>query len=142
MNICMKEERQNLSKHKYIYQIYTSDGVFHCERFPIVYSNTEFVYFKRNGSHSLNSVKFYSIQNPYSLSDLKFISRESTYFSSYYLDVSDFLVEEANEFLQKYEINRRIEIAEAELKFSEGRYLEKKKNYERLLSKKNEAENK
>jgi hypothetical protein len=139
-----KEERAELSKyvHKYIYNIYTGGGIFHCERFPIVYLNPYYVYFKRAERKSLDSCTFSSIEKSYSVSDLKFVSKTSTYFNRYYLDVSDFLVEEANEFIQKHDTNRKIEQAEIELRLSEERYLEKKKNYERLLSNKNEVENK
>ena len=44
-------------KHKYIYYLHKGDkesGIFHCERFPVVYENGEVVYFKRNGSNFLD----------------------------------------------------------------------------------------
>ncbi len=38
---------QNLSKVKYIYRVYESrDKVLHCEKYPVVYINSEVVYFK------------------------------------------------------------------------------------------------
>ena len=47
-------EANNLSKQKYIYRIYESrDGVLHYERYPVVYVNTNAVYFKngrKNGA--------------------------------------------------------------------------------------------
>ena len=40
-------DKKNLSKIKYIYRIYeSSDGFLHCERYPVVYINSEVVYFK------------------------------------------------------------------------------------------------
>ena len=37
----------NLSKIKYIYRIYeSSDGILQCEKFPVIYINSEVVYFK------------------------------------------------------------------------------------------------
>ena len=38
---------QNLSKIKHIYRVYESeDEVLHCEKFPVIYINSEVVYFK------------------------------------------------------------------------------------------------
>ena len=37
----------NLSKIKHIYRIYeSSNGILHCEKFPVIYINSEVVYFK------------------------------------------------------------------------------------------------
>lgn len=45
----------NLSKMKYIYKIYESkDGVLHCEKFPIIYVNKKYVYFKSDDSGMLD----------------------------------------------------------------------------------------
>ena len=44
-------------EHKYIYYLHKGDeesGIFHCERFPVVYENGEVVYFKKNGSQFLD----------------------------------------------------------------------------------------
>ena len=43
------EEKTNLSKHKYIYEYYINDKMEpNVERFPVIYINSENVYFKRN----------------------------------------------------------------------------------------------
>lgn len=41
-------DKQNLSKIKYIYKIYSADDMLHLERYPIVYINSKVVYFKEN----------------------------------------------------------------------------------------------
>ena len=35
-----------LSKQKFIYYVYEADKTLHIEKFPIIYINSEFVYFK------------------------------------------------------------------------------------------------
>ena len=40
-------DKKNLSKIKYIYRIYeSSDKILHCEKYPVIYINSEVVYFK------------------------------------------------------------------------------------------------
>jgi len=39
-------DKENLSKMKYIYKIYSSDSIVHCEKYPIVYINSENIYYK------------------------------------------------------------------------------------------------
>lgn len=41
-----KEVKNNLSKCKYLYRIYKENTNFHIEKYPIVYINSECVYFK------------------------------------------------------------------------------------------------
>lgn len=49
MNNLTPEEKAILSKHKYIYEYYVNDKMEpHVERFPVIYINSEYVYFKRN----------------------------------------------------------------------------------------------
>jgi len=137
-----KEEKAELSKyvHKYIYHIYTKSGVFHCERFPIVYINSDYVYFKTSGVKLLEHCKVENVIKPYSTSDLKFTSSIfGDYFSKYYLDISEFSAEDAKEFLENNKTNRNIEYVEQEFKVAEKIYLDKKSKYEKLLAAKNEV---
>lgn len=39
-------DKKNLSKIKYIYRIYSADNMLHLERYPVVYINSEVVYYK------------------------------------------------------------------------------------------------
>ena len=135
-----EEEKAELSKyvHKYIYNIYIAGGVFHCERFPIVYANLKYFYYKRS-EDMLDCLTFSKVNKAYSLSDLKLVSNTNAYFNRYYLNVSEFSKEEADEFVQKYDINKSLEQAEMELRLAEQRYLDKKSKYEKLLAAKNEV---
>lgn len=46
-------DEKNLSKYKYIYRIYESgDKVLHCEKYPIIYINSEVVYYKTKRSNA------------------------------------------------------------------------------------------
>lgn len=50
----MSKDMENLSKKKYIYEIYrATDGTFHCNKYPIVYINSKVVYFKEGRCHDL-----------------------------------------------------------------------------------------
>lgn len=56
---------KTLSKQKYIYRIYESeDKVLHCEKYPIIYINSEVVYFKDGRKKEfLNYVKLKNVYN-------------------------------------------------------------------------------
>ena len=50
-------ELKDLSKIKYIYRIYESkDYVLHLEKYPVIYINSEILYFKVHGNKMLNSI--------------------------------------------------------------------------------------
>ena len=127
----MKEER--IQQFKYIYHVYTSNGVFHCERFPIIYINSDYVYFKRSGIKLLDIQKIKNIRSKYSVSELKFVSSINDYFNRYYLDVSEFSAEEASNFLDSYRSDKNFERIEREFQVAEKVYLERKSKYEKLL---------
>ena len=47
-------DKTTLSKHKYIYRVYVSnDETIHCEKFPVVYINSKYVYFERGSKQPL-----------------------------------------------------------------------------------------
>ena len=52
-------DKKTLSKTKYIYKLYRSYKTkeFHCERYSIVYLNSEFVYFKTGRKSNLDMVR-------------------------------------------------------------------------------------
>lgn len=56
---------QNLSKIKYIYRVYESkDKVLHCEKYPVIYINSEVVYFKDCRKQSyLNYIHIENVQD-------------------------------------------------------------------------------
>ena len=62
-------DKSELSKHKYIYKIYQScsDNSFHIERYPIVYANSSYVYFKVANKQELGCVDFRRIKDRISI---------------------------------------------------------------------------
>lgn len=65
-------DKSGLSKRKYIYKIYRSyrDHTFHIERYPIIYANSSYVYFKVANKQELQYVEFRYIKNDISDLDL------------------------------------------------------------------------
>ena len=55
-----EEIKKNLSKCKYVYRIYNEHGNFHIEKYPIVYINSEVVYFKTGRKNDIESMRFSS----------------------------------------------------------------------------------
>ena len=53
-----EEIKRNLSKCKYIYRIYKENDSFHIEKYPIVYINSEVVYFKTGRKNYIESMSF------------------------------------------------------------------------------------
>lgn len=50
-------DKSKLSKLKYIFEIYTDYmGNIHCEKFPIIYINEHYVYYKKSGDDMLTYV--------------------------------------------------------------------------------------
>lgn len=48
-----EEIKKNLSKCKYVYRIYKEHDNFHIEKYPIVYINSEFVYYKNGRKNQI-----------------------------------------------------------------------------------------
>ena len=46
--------KKYLSKCKYVYRIYKKDNDFHIEKYPIIYINSEVVYYKNGRKESLH----------------------------------------------------------------------------------------
>ena len=53
-----EEIKKNLSKCKYVYRIYKENNNFHIEKYPIVYINSEVVYFKTGRKNYIESMSF------------------------------------------------------------------------------------
>lgn len=51
-------DTKNLSKIKYIYRIYSADDMLHLERYPVVYINSEIVYYKAARKNSLLNYEY------------------------------------------------------------------------------------
>ena len=76
------EDFANLSKNKYIYLFYRPhySNSWVKERFPIVYSNKKYVYFKRNGSDALTYI---SRDNTVDLSEVEARMQEPSVWPSH-----------------------------------------------------------
>ena len=55
-----EEIKKNLSKCKYVYRIYREHENFHIEKYPIVYINSNVVYFKTKRKNYLEYISFSS----------------------------------------------------------------------------------
>lgn len=53
--------KKNLSKCKYVYRIYKENDNFHIEKYPIVYINSEAVYFKTVRKNDIERMNFNSL---------------------------------------------------------------------------------
>ena len=53
-----EEIKKNLSKCKYVYRIYKENDSFHIEKYPIVYINSNVVYFKTGRKNYIESMSF------------------------------------------------------------------------------------
>ena len=81
-------ELKDLSKIKYIYRIYESkDYVLHLEKYPVIYINSEMLYFKVHGNKTLNSIYINNILDCHvKYEDLKFCAK---YFWGISTDIND-----------------------------------------------------
>lgn len=53
-----EEIKKNLSKCKYVYRIYKENNNFHIEKYPIVYINSDVVYFKNGRKKNIDCQSF------------------------------------------------------------------------------------
>lgn len=58
-----EDTKKYLSKCKYVYRIYREHDNFHIEKYPIVYINSEVVYFKTVRKNYLESIGFFNNWN-------------------------------------------------------------------------------
>ena len=76
---------KNLSKCKYIYRVYVSKtDEFHCEKYPIVYANNRYAYFKITGDERLNEISIARVLDNINdiPNDIPFYRGSSIYFWS------------------------------------------------------------
>lgn len=77
-------DKENLCKHKWIHYIYTnSNGDNHIEKYPVIYINSKYVYFKRGRDEKLGmtytSFVKVNLADVFK-SDYKFLSENNRYF--------------------------------------------------------------
>ena len=122
-------DMKNLSKLKYIYRIYeSSDKILHLEKYPIIYINSEVVYFKDGRKQEyLNSTRVEKVlDNFVSACNSNRFGHYSTYIDKYFWNIET-NVQEIYEDLKKQR---------AELKSKD----EEQKKHDRLERAKREYE--
>ena len=68
-------DKEFLSKQKHIYVI-TYDGErLHCEKFPVIYLNLQYVYYRQNGCDELKKICFGSVRDTIDDADLVYLDR-------------------------------------------------------------------
>jgi hypothetical protein len=99
-------ELKDLSKIKYIYKIYESvdnvDNVLHLEKYPVIYINSEMLYFKVHGSKMLHSIYLSSILDSYTEYKKHFWSK---FFFGISTDIND-IFEDLKKQQSKYKLKQ------------------------------------
>ena len=134
-----EEIKNNLSKCKYVYRIYRERDKFHIEKYPIVYINSEVVYFKMGRKNYLEYISFsnrwMNIKENFEKA-IEYINREPDYqyynFSSVYFIEIDKLKEFDLSLIKK---RLKEESKESKIKKQEQKVEAYKKSYELELRK-------
>lgn len=96
-------ETATLSKRKHIHYLHEdSDGVFHIEKYPVVYSNSEYTYFKSGRKQMLGMIHTSKILDSTKNVDL---SNSFTYYGAYAWEAEENSLEIINQ--KKAEARRR-----------------------------------
>lgn len=92
----LEKDKENLSKIKFIYKLYkTVDNILHIERFPVIYINSTYVYYKQGSQEELSRIPLSSLSNSVSYiikllemrKDMKELSRLSHNFEFFFVDM-------------------------------------------------------
>lgn len=129
----MPLDKKNLSKIKYIYRIYeSSDRILHCEKYAVIYINSEVVYFKdARKKEYLNYTRVNNVlDNFVSACNTNRFGFYSTYIDKYFWNVETNVLE-IYEDLKK----QRAELKNKEDKQAKYNRLERaKREYEEALA--------
>ena len=68
-------DKEFLSKYKYIYVITCDGDRLHCEKFPVIYLNLQYVYYRQNGCDELKKICFGSVRDTIDDADLVYLDR-------------------------------------------------------------------
>ena len=134
-----EEIKRNLSKCKYVYRIYREHDNFHIEKYPIVYINSEVVYFKTERKNYLESIGFSNRWNNVKESFNKAIDHINNTVTCYdYYPTNVYFIE--TDKLKEFDlslIKQRLkdEIKESKIKKQEREVEKYKKSYELELRK-------
>lgn len=132
----MSVDKSNLGKLKYIYRVYSyssGDGIFHCEKYPVVYLNSNVVYFKTSRKNEiLDRVNFQLVEDEFLGID-KLSSYGYYNYNRYFWKCDNFDSKKVNEIFLKNKQDIKINDTKRKMLELEYDYLKKKKEYENLI---------
>lgn len=127
-----------LSKRKHVYRIYSSsDGVVHCERFKIIYSNSEYVYFKSSRRSTLDYISTNKIKEVFSKDEWNMcrVGHNGVLHELFFYNVKDFDSEKVTYTVFYNEKKEKIKEAQKDVDWLKGRYDNAVKKLEELKQK-------
>ena len=134
-----EEIKKNLSKCKYIDRIYKENYSFHIEKYPIVYINSEVVYFKTGRKNYIESMSFSNLWTNVKENFEKaivYINNTVTYYDYYPTNVYFIETDKLKEFdLSLIKQRLKDESKESKIKKQEREVEKYKKSYELELRK-------
>ena len=134
-----EEIKNNLSKCKYVYRIYRERDKFHIEKYPIVYINSEVVYFKTGRKNYIESMSFSNLWTNVKENFEKaivYINNTVTYYDYYPTNVYFIETDKLKEFdLSLIKQRLKDESKESKIKKQEREVEKYKKSYELELRK-------
>lgn len=133
-------DKETLSKQKYIYCVYAGrDDNLNVERFPVIYINNHYVYFKKPGNEQLNSLTLPAISDSLDSLDLHDIN-SLRFCHKYFWNIDKDIPETFNKLREKYkranfekekyEAKQKLELAK---KIYEATLEQYKKKYEVII---------
>lgn len=105
-------DKQNLSKYKHIYRVYEDrDRELHCEKYPVIYINSEVVYFKdARKQEYLNHVRTNKVSDDFKSYAKTVLSRPFQWsVDNYFWNIEDDIREQFQEFKKQRLIARAIQ---------------------------------
>ena len=140
-----KEVKENLSKYKYVYRIYRVDNDFHIEYCPIVYSNSEYIYYKSSRKNMLNCITVNGL-SWYSDKIFETVEKTIEYMnnvnSTWYPISIYFLSTKIKDYdLSQIKTNLKEESNKKKIKQMENKLKRVKEEYERALKELEEVKN-
>ena len=122
-------DKQNLSKYKHIYRVYEDrDRELHCEKYPVIYINSEVVYFKdARKQEYLNNVRTNRVSDDFASYAITVLSKSYNWgIDGYFWNIEDDIREQFQEFKKQRLISRAIQNE----KQITARYVQAKKELE------------
>ena len=118
-------DTKNLSKIKYVYQIYSAKRIVHCERFPVIYINSKYLWHKQPMSSELYKLRLSSVEDEFESSEQLILTSRNEV-NCFFFKVKDF-----NSSAVTSEVFAKVNgnvLEEAKMKMINAR-----KNYTKLL---------